>query len=119
MADITGPISSLPGTVRRPPADMPCDNDCGRAAEVRVQGETDSFGSELYDLCRPCWDQERRADANTDGPCDWCRKHADALRSARDPDEGMYGPVYYICGACRSRLYEELEREAERYGDDD
>lgn len=117
MADVTGPISTLPGVVRRPPAGMDCDNGCGRAAELRVQGETDSFGCEMHDLCRPCWEQERKANASMSGPCDWCRKDANVLRPVRDPDEGMCGPVYYACAPCRGRLYDELAREAERYGE--
>lgn len=116
MADVTGPIDTLPGAVRRPPADMPCDNDCGRLAEVRVQGETDSFGCEMYDLCRPCWDAEK--DVDTSGICDWCRKQAPSLLPRRDADEGMCGPVYYVCEPCRKRDNEVLRREAERWGDD-
>lgn len=117
MADVTGPIDTLPGAIRNPPAGMTCD-ECGQPAEVRVQGETDSFGCEMYDLCRPCWDAEKKVMVDTSGACDWCGKHADALAPRRDIDEGMCGPVYYVCAACRKRDDEALRREVERWGDD-
>lgn len=112
MADVSGPIGTLPGAIRRPPDGMRCD-DCGAPAEVRVQGETDSFGSEMADLCRPCWDATKAHD--TSGTCEWCRADADALSPRRDVDEGMYGRVYYVCAACRERDDEAIRRELDEY----
>lgn len=116
MADVTGPTSSLPGSRRTPPEGMTCD-DCGKPAEIRVQGETDSFGSELIDLCHACWNAEKEAFSDTAGTCDWCRKHAEARTPRRDIDEGSYGPVYYVCAACRKRDDEAIRRELARYDD--
>ena len=53
MADVTGPIASLPGSFHTVPQGMACD-ECGKPATVRVQGETDSMGSEMHDLCAEC-----------------------------------------------------------------
>ena len=119
MADVTGPINSLPGSVRRVPEGMNCDNGCGRKAEVRVQGETDLFGSEMIDLCRPCADQEREINrkAREHGFCDWCSKDNVAVSVMRDIDEGMCGPVYHVCAGCRGPYDEAIRRELEAYGD--
>ena len=128
MADVTGPISTLPGTCREPPPETPCDDHPDRPASTRVQGETDSFGCEMIDMCEECFAQYRIAlnspewlDARN-GDCEWCCKPATDLRDARDYEEGMYGRVYRICGACKKhrddedRLYladydDEFDRE--------
>lgn len=112
MADVTGPIGTLPGSRHRLPEGATCD-DCGKSAEIRVQGETDSFGSEMADLCRSCWEATKAED--TSGHCDWCKKRAEVLMPRRDVDEGSCGPVYYVCAACRKRDDEALEREAALY----
>lgn len=69
---------------------------------------TDSFGSELLDCCQECVDEirayNRSAEART-GECDWCHNDATDLRDRRDYEEGMYGRVYRVCGAC-SRRYD-------------
>jgi hypothetical protein len=52
MADVTGPISTLPGAVHRVPEGATCDEHPDRPAVLRVQGETDSFGSETIDYCQ-------------------------------------------------------------------
>jgi hypothetical protein len=52
MADVTGPISTLPGSSHHDvPDGMMCDDHPDRPAVTRLQGETDSFGSEMHDLC--------------------------------------------------------------------
>lgn len=115
MADVTGPISSLPGARHRLPDGATCD-DCGKSAEVRVQGETDSFGCEMADLCRACWDAAK--DVDMSGFCDWCKQNATALLPRRDTDEGMSGPVYYVCAPCRERDDNALALELARYDDE-
>lgn len=121
MADVTGPIRSLPGSAHhRVPAGAMCDEHDDRVAVARVQGETDSFGSEMYDMCQECWDAFKARDRTEErtGCCDWCHKSATDLRSHRDLDEGMSGPVYRVCGACIARetaaLAEELEEMESR-----
>ena len=52
MAEVTGPISTLPGARHALPAGTMCDEHPDRPAVARVQGETDSFGCELNDLLR-------------------------------------------------------------------
>jgi hypothetical protein len=44
MSDVTGPISSLPGSTHAAPTAGMCDDHPDRPAVARVQGETDSFG---------------------------------------------------------------------------
>lgn len=46
MAEVTGPTSYLPGHHCKLPPGTMCDEHPDRLAIARVQGETDSFGSE-------------------------------------------------------------------------
>ena len=120
MADVTGPIGSLPGTTHQVPQGMTCDDHPERAAVVRIQGETDSFGSEMIDMCQECYDNycaEVRNTVQEEHACDWCGNMA-VLRNRRDYDEGLYGPVYQVCGACITRANEAAAEElvdTERY----
>jgi hypothetical protein len=117
MSDVTGPISSLPGSLHA--AQGMCDDHPDRPAVARLQGETDSFGSEMHDVCQECLDEHRQhqAEART-GFCDWCRTEQTTLRDHRDFEEGMSGPVYRVCGPCRKKESESLREEAdERYND--
>lgn len=122
MADVTGPISTLPGTGHKVPPGTMCDYHPDVPAVRRVQGETDSFGCELNDYCQTCIDAQRtyaQSDegkaamaAHRCGHCDWCKQYATDLGSKRDWEEGSAGPVYRVCGACvdkeTKRLAEEL-----------
>src|SRR5690606_21715841 len=105
MAIITGPISTLPGSHHSPKGAC-CDSHPNRIAVTRIQGETDSFGSEMVDLCQECLDehntylQSEESKDSRRGSCDWCNRYVEDLRSARDYDEGMCGPVYTVCGPC-------------------
>lgn len=117
MADVTGPISTLPGTRHAMPAGTKCDEHQDRDAIARVQGETDSFGSEMNDMCAECLAEYRaamnspEADEWRKGKCEWCSEVATDLRNARDYEEGMCGRVYRVCGACIKRVDEEARRE--------
>lgn len=126
MADVTGPISTLAGTTRDVPDGMMCDNHPDQPAVVRVQGETDSFGCEMEDICQQCVD-ERKAYRCSEagqaeelewrtGACEWCRNHVTDLRDARDYDEGMNGRVYRVCGACIKRVNDEAQAELDAMG---
>lgn len=122
MADVTGPISTLPGALKCVPEGATCDDHPERPATHRMQGETDSFGSEMHDLCDECY-REMRAAMNEPQeafPCDYCKVESSDLRPVRDPDEGMCGPVYYVCEECRRKQYARLEEEAREFdrGDD-
>ena len=119
MAEVTGPISSLPGASHDVPDGMMCDDHPDRPAVARIQGETDSFGCELHDMCQECLDEHRaylRSDEAQEyrkGQCEWCKGYAADLRNARDYEEGMCGRVYRVCGACIKRVNEEAARELE------
>jgi len=127
MADVTGPISTLSGTAHAVPDGQTCDEHPDRLAVVRVQGETDSFGCEMIDMCQECVDAERayrqsdegKAEAieAATGTCEWCSGHATDLRDKRDYEEGMSGRVYRVCGACRSRRDAEDAAYLDSYGD--
>lgn len=130
MADVTGPISTLPGAVRNSPPGMTCDTEGHetRPATYRVQGETDSFGSEQIDMCDECNEKykayrERLGGANHIGICPrGCCKDSpeQGLFAYRDYEEGSCGPIYYYCRSCgdaiRARERQELAEQEE--GDD-
>ncbi len=114
MAGVTGPISSLPGSIHPVPPGTECDNHPGLSAVKRVQGETDSFGSKMNDYCLACYEQcmaEMMADRS--GPCDWCKLISNDLRPSRDFKEGPAGPVYYLCVLCRAKQYAERRQRDE------
>lgn len=116
MGDTTGPISTLPGAFHSLPDGCKCDDHPDRPAVARVQGETDSFGCELIDMCQECLDEHRAYSKSEDarsGICDWCGSTATDLGSRRDFDEGLSGRVYRVCGGCRKRQDDRLREEAE------
>lgn len=123
MADITGPISTLSGALHDLPEGQMCDEHPDRPAVVRIQGETDSFGSEMNDMCEECaeeyraWLRSPEAEEMSHGQCEWCRKEATDLRDARDYEEGLYGRVYRVCGDCIKMQNEELRAEDDRHDD--
>lgn len=115
MADVTGPISSLPNSKHVVPSNTMCDNHPNVKASVCIQGETDSFGSEMHDLCQVCYDEHRKAFAASDrsGVCDWCDSHADRLFNLRDVYEGMSGHVYRVCVPCVQAENDMIEADNE------
>lgn len=120
MADFTGPISTMPGQAHRLPAGATCDLHESRPAVARIQGETDSMGAELNDMCQECLDNHRQhvRTADTSGTCDWCKQPAGKRLRRRDYDEGMAGPIYLVCHPCIDRENAAINAELERYGDD-
>ncbi len=121
MADVTGPISSLPGSGHAVPDGTVCDDHADRPATHRVQGETDSMGCEMIDMCDECFTKYREEvrTEDTSGICDWCGRHAEKRRPRRDYEEGMSGRVYDVCTPCIDRVNEEAARELDSYGGDD
>lgn len=116
MADTTGPISTLPGARHSVPSGTMCDEHPDRPATTCVQGETDSFGCELNDMCDECYAEYRKQMAETAaeraiGTCDWCNQPATDLRPRRDFEEGSSGRVYDVCGACVKRENDRLQAE--------
>ena len=123
MADITGPTSTLSGARHDVPEGQKCDKHPRRKAVVRIQGETDSFGCELIDMCQECLDAERAWEKSPEaaewrkGKCEWCKKECVDLRDARDYEEGLNGRVYRICGPCTKRRNDEDRAELDYYDD--
>ncbi|WP_050400453.1 hypothetical protein [Bradyrhizobium embrapense] len=118
MADVTGPISTLPGSGHRLPDGTMCDRHPDRPAVARIQGETDSFGSEMNDLCTECLEAQRvyaRSPEARTGRCDWCKTNATDLSNTRDIDEGSAGPVYRVCGGCKKKQDDAIREELDRY----
>lgn len=119
MSDVTGPISSLPGSRHAAPAGAMCDDHPDRPAAGRMQGETDSFGCEMHDLCQECLDESlEHAKQARSGQCDWCKSAAADLRARRDWEEGSCGPVYQVCGACVQRESARLDEELAEHSTD-
>lgn len=120
MGDVTGPTRTLPGARHKIPEGTMCDEHPDRVAVARVQGETDSFGSELIDMCVECLARDK-AEAeeakNAEEACDWCGNLAKGLRNRRDFEEGLSGRVYRVCEQCVDREDRRLEQEA-GYNDD-
>lgn len=106
MAGVTGPISTLPGTRHKLLKQVDCDDHPGVPAIERIQGETDSFGSEMHDLCKECVDKmNKEAKKERFAHCDWCKELSNTIRPMRDADEGMAGPVYQVCQPCRNKYH--------------
>jgi hypothetical protein len=105
----------MPGAHHALPKGATCDSHPDRPAVARVQGETDSFGSELNDMCAECLAEHREycATADTSGICDWCKQPADKLFNRRDYDEGMAGRLYEVCRPCIAKDEEYWRQEAE------
>ncbi|MBA2412692.1 MAG: hypothetical protein H0V63_07680 [Burkholderiaceae bacterium] len=124
MADVTGPISTLANSSHEVPDGQTCDDHPDRPAVARIQGETDSFGCEMNDMCAECADKHRaylrspEAAEHRKGTCEWCKKPADDLRDRRDYEEGMSGRVYRVCGICVKKENDELAAEERARGDD-
>lgn len=118
MAEVVGPVSTLPGHFHELPDGQRCDYHPDRPAVARMQAETDSFGAELWDMCQECLDEHRREmrAADHSGECEWCHKHKPRLRPRRDYEEGMYGRVYQVCDDCIKRVNDEAERDLEARG---
>lgn len=120
MSDYTGPIATLPGTHGPFPAGTMCDEHPDRPAVARIQGETDSFGADFIDFCAECRDALREEMRKArHGQCEWCKQEAIDLRDRRDDEEGSYGRVYSVCGACVKRQEDRWQRELDSYGDYD
>lgn len=121
MAEVIGPCSTLPGRAHDLPDGTMCDHHSDRPAVARIQGETDSFGAELNDMCQECLDEYRKemAEADHSGTCEWCKQHKPKLSPRRDYEEGMHGRVYEVCDDCIKRVNEDAQAELDARGDYD
>lgn len=118
MAEVTGPISSMPGHRHDFPDGTMCDVHPDRPAVARIQGETDSFGCEMADCCAECL-AEMRAElaAPNIGDCAWCSATSVERVQTRDYEEGMCGPIYHVCYACKERQTAQIEQDLRAYDD--
>ena len=129
---VSGPVSSLPGSLHSVPAGAKCDEHPQYTAYYRVQGETDSFGAEYAFMCAECYTKHMeyvKAERNSESQCDWCKTMQVGCRSQRDYEEGLGGPVYNVCPRCiaaqNQRAQESLDAYDgefdfdDRYNDDD
>ena len=115
MGGLPGQVLATPGSARWEwlVKEWGANCNCGQPATVMIQGETDSYGYEGMPSCAAC--AEKHAAAPTDGTCDWCKKWVARTAPIRDIDEGSDGPVYYVCGTCRSKYNRSLEEELASY----
>jgi len=91
--------------------------ECNALAVKKVQGETDSFGCEYLYLCHDCYTKLQTSIAENEGGedcCDWCKKLA-ILSPIRDFEEGLNGPIYYVCSSCRNKQDADIWEEYEEY----
>jgi hypothetical protein len=89
-----------------------CDDHPDRPATHRVQGETDSMGCEMIDMCDDCYSEyKKHADEPIVGCCDWCKAPNVRVREHRDYEEGTHGPVYDVCDVC-------IKKEAKQLADE-
>ena len=94
----------LPGSTKRlTDSSYICDIHEDRPATYQVQGETDSFGCEYLYMCDGCYTayRDERYETWAEQACQRCGTKG--VRPFRDYDEGMHGPVYYLCKKCISQ----------------
>jgi len=109
MADVIGPNSYLPGQSLTVPVGMMCDEHQDRVATNRIVGETDSFGSELIDMCQECYSAFKAFQSSpenylNESTCEICNSSNIRVTPTRDPEEGLCGRVYDACDGCRANL---------------
>lgn len=117
MSAVIGPCASRPGSFHPVPVGTFCDKHLGRPAAVRVQGETDSMGAELLDLCQECYEKHQLESAIHKGTCEWCLASNVPLLRLRDSDEGRSGRLYDVCHPCRDQQVEDAKKETRQPGE--
>lgn len=118
MADVIGPNSYLPGNCLKVPKGAMCDSHPDREAVIRIVGETDSFGSELHDVCQECLDSiQKQIEEEKEKPkfCDWCSQLKKNVSLRRDPEEGSYGRLYNVCQECNQKQNQRDQEECDHY----
>lgn len=131
MADVTGPISSMPGSQHTPPTGMMCDCCDSEGKQVlavkRVQGETDSMGCEMSDFCQSCFDKFQAECKKAEEElaemlvtCNYCKGQVPykLITQKRDWEEGSCGRLYDVCLSCCQKQNAECDAELagrERY----
>ena len=122
MAAGIGPNHYVTGQVLRCPYGQACDKHEERLAEVRVVGETDSFGSELVDMCQECFQDYLRDKRDAQDElvrCQLCGSVTDTCKAWRDPEEGISGRHYMACQTCRHERERAFAEALSDAGEDD
>lgn len=103
----------MPGSVHKLPEKTVCDSHPDRLAVARIQGETDSMGAELNDMCQECLGEHKKyvATEDTSGRCDWCKQEVGKRVQTRDYEEGLAGRLYHVCITCLDKYDEAVQRE--------
>lgn len=108
----------LPGQTRPLSENQMCEVHDDKPAVIELCTEADSFGAEWTPLCQSCID-EHNAEKHPDGvlrDCDWCHATNVRIKPMRDYEEGSNGPVYDVCGPCRTRHNKRVQEELEASG---
>lgn len=86
-----------------------CETHTDIPAIKRIIGECDSFGHEESYVCHQCLDEYIATLKNNpiSGHCDFCHVYQHHLTPKRDTEEGVNGPVYYICNPCSIKLHQQ------------
>lgn len=56
--------------------------------------------------------------AKFSGVCDWCITRSNDLVEHKDFEEGAAGAEYFVCGKCRQKERESLNRELQEIDDE-
>lgn len=77
------------------------EGNCDKPAELSICGEVDSFGHEAHFMCQACYDDMKKQALENPHleTCPRCKSEAELI-AHRDPDEGLAGPLYYLCSPC-------------------
>lgn len=103
MTGVLGPNSYRPGQILKHVEGIACDQHEDRPSVARVVGESDSFGSEVIDLCQECLDKLNTDKEETIGVCEICHTTT-VVNRRRDPEEGSCGRIYNMCDRCFSDI---------------
>lgn len=110
MSYPNGPVRTLPGSRRTPDKGAMCGEHPDVPSFKTIQGETDSFGAEFYEMCEACvkkFEEEREQSQNELSFCDWCKTQKTGCSFRRDLGESSTGPVYFVCPSCSAQNNEE------------
>ena len=107
MAGVIGPNSYLPGQQLKVTNGMTCDKHTDRISVMRIVGETDSFGSEIIDMCDECKDNYLKHIAeqqDQEKRCEICLRMKKDVKPHRDPEEDSCGRLYDMCPECYRKI---------------
>ncbi len=114
-------MNYLPGQFIKAHVDDVCEEHNDLPAVIRMIGETDSMVCEIIPMCQACYDAAKQYQLEhpdgEDYDCDICHE-SHPCKPSRDPEEGLNGPIYWICKSCRKKIRKsakELRDEEDEY----